>query len=154
MTIVLVLATVALLAVAVGGYVVLRPRALATEAAPLAHDPACERVATHWPERVAGTARTPLAGDPAGVAAWGEPVILARCGVPSPPPTTNDCIAAEGVDWVARGGTPGAGMVFVSYGRTPAIEVTVPAAYAPEPLVLGAFAAAARQIEQGEHRCR
>jgi hypothetical protein len=152
---VLLLATAALLSVVIGGYVVLRPRALATEPAPLADDPACAAVAARWPDQVAGRPRVTVAGDPRGVAAWGDPVIVARCGVVPPPPSTNDCVAADGVDWVARGGgQPASGMVFVSYGRSPAIEVTVPAAYAPEPMVLGAFAEAARQIGQGEHRCR
>jgi hypothetical protein len=83
---------------------VLRPRALATEPAPLADDPACAAVAARWPDQVAGRPRVTVAGDPRGVAAWGDPVIVARCGVVPPPPSTNDCVAADGVDWVARGG--------------------------------------------------
>lgn len=143
-----------LLAVCIGGYVVLRPRDLAVQAAPRANDPGCAEVAAHWPDQVAGRSRVPLAGDPAGVAAWGDPGIVARCGLDSPPPTTSDCIAAEGVDWVARTAGQGGGMVFLTYGRSPAIELIVPAAYAPEPLLLAAFADAARQLPQGNHRCR
>lgn len=146
----------ALLVVAAAGYAVLRPRPLAIEPAAAGADPACARVAAAWPRVVAGRERAPVAQDPAGVAAWGEPAIVARCGVPAPPPTTHDCIAADGVDWVARplpAGQGGGGTLFLSYGRDPAIEVRVPAAYAPEPLALGAFAEAARQIPQGPHRC-
>jgi hypothetical protein len=43
---------------------------------------------------------------------------------------------------------------FTTFGRTPAIEVLVPDAYTPEPLLLPAFTAAARAIPQGTHRCR
>lgn len=152
----LVVVVAALLIVAAAGYAVLRPRPLAIEPAAAGADPACARVAAAWPLQVAGQSRVSVAQDPAGVAAWGEPAIVARCGVAPPPPTTHDCIAADGVDWVARplpAGQGGGGTLFLSYGRDPAIEVRVPAAYAPEPLALGAFAEAARQIPQGPHRC-
>lgn len=148
------LAVVAICCVAAAGYVVLRPRSPAVTAAPLAADPACARVAARWPERVAGQDRVDLADDVPAAAAWGDPAVVARCGVAPPPPTTRDCISADGVDWVATGSAADPVMVFVSYGRSPAIEVTVPAAYAPQPLVLGAFAPAAGEIDQGDHRCR
>lgn len=135
-------------------YVVLRPRGPQADPAPAAADPACAAVTAHWPASVAGRGRVSVHGDPAGVAAWGDPAIIARCGVSPPGPTTHDCIRADGVDWVAAARTDAAApMVFTSYGRSPAIELVVPAAYAPEPLVLGAVAEAARQIPQGEHRC-
>lgn len=153
--VIMMLAIAALLAVTIGGYVVLRPRTLAVEAAPRAGDPACERVAAQWPVHVAGQPRAAMEGAAVGSAAWGDPPVVARCGLDPLPPTENDCIAAEGVDWVARNRSQSeGGMIFVTYGRSPAIEIAVPAAYAPEPLVLAAFAEAARQIEQGPNRCR
>lgn len=116
-----------------------------------ATDPACARVAQHWPKTVNKQESREVSVDSPTVHAWGDPAIIARCGVTSPGPTTDDCIDASGIDWVARRLSDG--VAFVSYGREPAIEVLIPFDYAPEPLALGAFAQAARQIPQGEHRC-
>ena len=115
-----------------------------------AADPACDKVAEHWPKTVAQQEPTDVSTDSSTVAAWGDPPIIARCGLTSPGPTPK-CIGASGVDWVYRDLTDG--KAFVTYGRSPAIEVLMPKDYAPEPLALGAFAEAAKQIPQGEHRC-
>lgn len=125
--------------------------AVEVTAPPRADDPACERVAQHWPTTVAGTSSEETTSDSPAVHAWGDPAIIARCGVSTPGPTTNDCISANGVDWVAR--RLDDGMSFVTYGRSPAIEVLVPRDYTPEPLVLGAFSGAAKQVPQGPRRC-
>lgn len=114
--------------------------------------PACQVAASRWPQTVTGRHRVAVQTSSPAVAAWGDPAIIARCGLTSPGPTTDECISVDGIDWIAR--RLGDGMQFVSYGRDPAIEVLVPAAYAPEPLVLGVFGAAARSIPQGERRCR
>ncbi|MBK7721549.1 MAG: DUF3515 family protein [Austwickia sp.] len=116
-----------------------------------ADDPACARVGAHWPERVMGRERAATTAEGPAVAAWGDPALIARCGLQPPGPTTDPCIGVDGVDWVSRqveGGT-----IFLTYGRDPAIQVLVPTAYAPAPMTLPAFADAARQIPQGPHRC-
>lgn len=118
-----------------------------------AGDPLCTKVAAHWPTTVASKTRTDVevSGSPANtVAGWGDPAIIARCGVASPGPST-ECIEADDVDWVMTSLSDG--KRFVTYGRVPAIEVLVPSAYSPEPLVLGAFDAAAGQVPQDSHRC-
>ncbi len=110
----------------------------------------CRRAAQHWPTHVAEQdGRDTTAGSPT-VAAWGDPAIIARCGVASPGPNVN-CIDVSGVDWVMTSLSDG--KKFVTFGRSPAIEVLVPKAYSPEPLVLGAFTKAAEQIPQGPHHC-
>ena len=58
----------------------------------------------------------------------------------------------SGIDWVAHQLTDG--VRFTTYGRSPAIEVLVPSAYKPEPLLLPAFGAAAAAIPQGERHCQ
>lgn len=116
-----------------------------------AGDPACVRASTRWPDRVQGRDRVGTSADSPAVAAWGDPAVIARCGLPMPGPTTDECIVVDGVDWVARRVEDG--MVFLTYGRDPAIQVLVPSAYAPEPMVLPLFGAAARQIPQGRRRC-
>ena len=84
------------------------------------------------------------------VHAWGDPAIIARCGVTSPGPTASGCVSVDGIDWV--GSKLSDGGRYVTYGRTPAIEVLVPSKYDNLP-PLGAFTEAAKQIPQGSHRC-
>jgi len=86
------------------------------------------------------------------VRAWGDPAIIARCGLAPIGPTTDPCLDVSGVDWVAHRLTNG--VRFTTYGRTPAIEVLVPSAYQPEPLLLPAFGKAAASIRQGRQHCQ
>ena len=74
--------------------------------------------------------------------AWGDPAIVLRCGVPDPPglTPTSECVEVNGVGWFreqAEGGT-----LFTTIGRAVAVEVGVPAGYAPEVDVLVDLAAA------------
>ncbi|NHN54474.1 DUF3515 family protein [Calidifontibacter sp. DB0510] len=123
---------------------------VAVSAGPRSADAACGKVAQRWPSTVAGTSVRTVTPDDPTVHAWGDPAIIARCGVAPPGPST-ECVSASGVDWVMRDLSDG--KAFVTFGRDPAIEVLVPSAYSPEPLVLGAFAEAAAQIPQGPDRC-
>lgn len=124
---------------------------VAVSVADHASSPLCSRASGHWPSAVAGQKARAVSVDSPTVHAWGDPAIIARCGVTSPGPTPDQCYDVSGIDWVGRDLSDG--MSFVTYGRAPAIEVLVPKDYAPEPLVLGAFTQAAEQIPQGEHRC-
>lgn len=61
-----------------------------------------------------------------GTSAWGTPAdILLRCGVAVPSPTsTLPCLTVDGVDWLRN--DAGAPLyVFTTYGRVPAVSVTV-----------------------------
>lgn len=118
---------------------------------PLADSEACRKASRHWPPTVGRLERADTTTDSATVAAWGDPAVIARCGVTSPGPTTDLCITVSGVDWVAHRLSDG--VRFISYGRDPAIEVLVPHDYAPEPLLLPAFEQAAKQLPPGRHRC-
>lgn len=112
---------------------------------------ACARVGRHWPAKLGSLQRRTTSSNSPAVAAWGDPPVIARCGVTSPGPTTATCIQADGVDWVARKLSDG--YAFLSFGRSPAIQVLVPHAYAPEPLRLAALSAAARTIPQTGGHC-
>lgn len=116
-----------------------------------AASPACARAAQHWPRTVADQDRRDTTSSSAAVAAWGDPAIIARCGLSPIGPTTDPCIDANGVGWVAHRLSDG--VRFISFGRDPAIEVLVPHAYAPEPLVMSAFAKAARAIPATGRHC-
>ncbi|MGN6302515.1 MAG: DUF3515 domain-containing protein [Angustibacter sp.] len=142
---------VALVAVGAGlWWWLFRPLDVAAPAG--ASDPACAQLAAKLPATVQqqGRART-SSGSPA-VAAWGDPAIIWRCGVTPPGPTTDECIEVNGVDWVRHPLKDG--QSFTTFGREPAVQVLVPNAYAPEPLVLPPFSAVVAAIPQGEQRCR
>lgn len=101
--------------------------------APSASDPTCAVVLQVAPQVLGGRERRTTTSQSSR--AWGEtsPVVL-RCGVEPPGPSTERCVRVEGssgsVDWVAIEG--GTAWTFVTYGREPAVEVTVPfAALAP-----------------------
>ncbi len=116
-----------------------------------ASDPACAAAGARWPATVSGEQPVPVSPQSPAVRAWGAPAVIARCGLPSPGPTTDECLAVDGVDWVV---TPlSDGTKFVTYGRSPAIEVLVPRRYAPEPLLLPAFSPAARALPTTERHC-
>ncbi|QCU78371.1 DUF3515 domain-containing protein [Citricoccus sp. SGAir0253] len=90
------------------------------EPAPEATDPLCAEAMVSLPDAVAGHERRET--DSQATAAWGDPAaVILRCGVPTPGPTTEHCVTANGVDWVTR--DDGEFWTLTTYGRTPAIEV-------------------------------
>ena len=117
--------------------------------APQASAPACASAA--WPADVSGHQRVPTQPDHGSVAAWGEPAIIARCGLDPLGPTTDDCVTVDGVDWVVRALSDGSAAT--TYGRDPAIEVLAPAQYGAVPLLLPAFTSLARTLPENGRRC-
>lgn len=113
--------------------------------------PVCRSVADHWPTTVGPHEPRVTAVETRGVAAWGDPPIVARCGKQPPGPTTEQCLDINGVDWILTELDDGA--MFTTYGREPAIEVLVPDAYETAPMLLPAFGAAAEQVPQSLGRC-
>jgi hypothetical protein len=100
---------------------------------------------------VSGQARVSTQPDAPSVAAWGDPAIIARCGLDPLGPTTDECVTVDGVDWVVRRLTDGSAAT--TYGRDPAIEVLVPGSYGPVPLLLPAFTTVARTLPQNGRHC-
>ncbi len=103
--------------------------------APYAGDPVCAEVVLALPLELGDLER--LRTDSQASVAWGDPThpIVLRCGVEPPGPSTDQCVTAEddrsSVDWVAVPGeadeTGASDWTFTTYGRSPAIEVFVPA---------------------------
>jgi hypothetical protein len=93
--------------------------------APDASAPACTALLGRLPTRVADQKRGTAPA--AGAAGWGDPAIVLRCGLPPSAPTTIPCTAVNGVDWLFEDSS--SGLRLTSYGRRPAVEVTVPARY-------------------------
>lgn len=98
--------------------------------APLA--PACKVLADQRPDRVDGQDRRPTTPASPATAAWGDPPISLRCGVPVPAAYTPgvQLVTVNGVDWLPE--QLSNGVRFTSLGRLANVEVTVPAAYRPE----------------------
>ena len=93
--------------------------------------PACSSIS--YPETVAGAGRRPTTQE--GTAAWGEPPITLRCGVPRPSALvpTSPLIDVDGIGWLPIEGQGGSAFVAVDWPSEQApvyVEVIVPAAYA------------------------
>lgn len=55
-------------------------------------------------------------------AAWGDPsLVVLRCGVNVPGPTTDRCVTVNGIDWVIKEGDPV--WTLTTFGREPATEI-------------------------------
>ncbi|GAA1332556.1 DUF3515 domain-containing protein [Brachybacterium horti] len=104
-------------------------------AGPEAGDPTCAGVVLGAPDELLGLPRAETSSQ--GTIAWGsgEDTIVLRCGVTPPGPTTDLCTRLEDssgvqVDWIVREQDD---LVFyTTYGRSPAIDVSVPRAVAPD----------------------
>ncbi|MEO6999740.1 MAG: DUF3515 family protein [Terracoccus sp.] len=124
-------------------------RAPGVSLAPQAAAPVCATV--RWPASVSG--HDPVTTSPASpsVSAWGDPAIIARCGLDPLGPTTDECVTVNGVDWVVRSLSDGTAAT--TFGRDPAIEVLVPADYGPVPLLLPVFDEVAKTLPSNGRRC-
>ena len=106
------------------------------ESAPDGASQACADVLALLPAVLVGAARRETGGG-AGTAAWGDPAILLRCGEEVVLASTQPCVTVpgepDGVDWVVLA-SDGSGSIVRTFGRDPAVEVEVPAAYGPAPV--------------------
>ncbi|GAA2025711.1 hypothetical protein GCM10009819_05950 [Agromyces tropicus] len=91
--------------------------------APDATDPDCASVVVRLPDQVAGLDARETSAQ--GTGAWGSPAaVLLRCGVEPPGPTTLRCVSVDDVDWIIDE-SDAPRYRFLTYGRTPAVEVVV-----------------------------
>ncbi|MGH8774962.1 MAG: DUF3515 domain-containing protein [Jiangellaceae bacterium] len=102
----------------------------------------CSALLEELPDLVSDAVRRDVADEPAGVAVWGAPPIVLRCGVPLPAEYRPDAqlLDVDGVGWLPVRGAGGA--FFTVADRDPHVEVAVPDDYAPEAEVLADLAAA------------
>lgn len=118
---------------------------------PAADHPACTAAAEHWPDELQGL--TPRETEPShpSIRAWGDPAVVARCGMPAMPPTEDQCVVVDEIGWVAE--DLGGATRLTSFGRDPAIEVIVPGEQGPGPLLLPAFSDAVEQLPTNDYTC-
>lgn len=99
---------------------------------------ACAALVRSLPDDlVEGQHRRVVTPDSPYTAAFGNPAVTVRCGLPVP---DHDPAAAvqdiNGVDWLQLPGKHGA-LVYVSYRSAIVVEVVVPAHYRPADVLLG-----------------
>ncbi|KUN08737.1 hypothetical protein AQI95_06915 [Streptomyces yokosukanensis] len=117
---------------------------------PLAKDPACTRIAAHYPDRLAGDRRDRVSYE--GLAAWGHGSVRLRCGIVPPAARKNPCFAVNGVDWVLREDPRHDGRrLLVTYGRRPAVEVTLAASVRQTDTVLVRLSRLVAPVRQSVH---
>ncbi len=122
---------------------------------PPEHAKECESATAMWPDEVAnqGTRAVDQNGSAKDDArAWGDPAVIATCGWPALGPTDKECLDVDGVYWVVEPLSDG--VKFTTFGREPAIQVLVPEAYKPEPLLLPAFGPAAKALPTNGRSCK
>jgi Protein of unknown function (DUF3515) len=99
----------------------------------------CQRVVNALPAEVAGQSRRKTQPAEALGGAWGDPAIVAQCGVPVPAgfTRTSPCQTADGVGWYVPEGEFGnvaSDITIASVGYRPIVQVTIPAKYRPSGL--------------------
>jgi hypothetical protein len=79
-------------------------------------------------------------------AAWGDPTITLKCGVPKPPTLgdASECFEVNGVGWFAE--EADGGYLFTTIGRSAYVQLGVPTDYAPEANALVDVAEAVKTI--------
>lgn len=95
----------------------------------------CAELIAALPATVNGLTRRTDTGS-AYAAAWGDPAIVLRCGVGRPAGLTrfSACQRADGIDWFVPDATiidQRADVLMTTIGRSPAVDVLVPARYRP-----------------------
>ncbi|MFJ9310873.1 DUF3515 family protein [Streptomyces cyaneofuscatus] len=107
----------------------------------------CGRIAENAPAKLAG--HTKHATKLAGVALWGDSNIVLRCGVTDIGPISDPCFSADGVDWVIDPTrSTDTQKVIITYGRTPATDVTVTHSPKAPDEILGELSALIAPITQ------
>jgi hypothetical protein len=94
----------------------------------------CARVLGDLPSKVAGQSRRTVSGS-AYAAAWGDPAIVLRCGVPLPRGYASaPCITRNGIGWsipLTQADDQGSDVVMTLAHRSLVLQVLLPARYRP-----------------------
>jgi hypothetical protein len=108
-----------------------------------ANNPACAPMMVALPDSLANAKRRTTSSQ--ATAAWGDPsLVVLRCGVQVPGPTTDKCVTVNGVDWVLK--QKGTTWTITSYGRNPATELVLEENTIPSDTVLTEISAAVSKI--------
>ena len=118
---------------------------ISLEPAADANNPGCADVIVRLPDAVDGQERRTTNAQ--STAAWGNPTtVILRCGIEPVEISTLPCVTANGVDWIIDESAKPS-FRFISFGRTPALEVIVDSENAVGVNVLDSLAQAVKSIE-------
>lgn len=110
-----------------------------------ANNPLCAEVIVRLPDAVDGQERRTTNAQ--STAAWGNPAtVILRCGIAPVEISTLPCVTANGVDWIIDESAKPS-FRFISFGRTPALEVIVDSENAVGVNALDSLAEAVKSIE-------
>jgi hypothetical protein len=110
-----------------------------------ANNPGCADVIVRLPDAVDDQERRTTNAQ--STAAWGNPAtVILRCGIEPVEISTLPCVTANGVDWIIDESAKPS-FRFISFGRTPALEVIVDSENAVGVNVLDSLAQAVKSIE-------
>lgn len=104
------------------------PVPVATVGQPGADSAACKALMLKLPTEVAGSKQRPIEGGGDGIAVWGDPTVILRCGLETPQ-ELNCSAALTQVDSVAWLQLPGQGTpdtTYIAADRSVRIAVTIP----------------------------
>jgi hypothetical protein len=120
----------------------------------------CQRLTNALPDTVAGQEKRKTQPAAALGGAWGDPAIIAQCGVGVPRDFSRSaaCTEADGVGWFvpdAQVNDQSADVVMATAGYRPVLQVTVPASYRPNGLAAAMveLAPAVKQYARLVHPC-
>jgi hypothetical protein len=116
-------------------------------------DAVCGPLLADLPPTVDGLERRDLDQD-VPAAAWGDPPVVLRCGVPTPEAfgPTSRCDVVDGVDWFSE--RTADGVLLTTVGRAANVSVDVPAVHDPAADVLVDLAETIELHVPVERRCR
>ena len=150
-------AAVALVLVACGK----EPVTIPTLRLTAADEAVCQRVVNALPDTVADQGRRKTQPAAALGGAWGDPAIVAQCGVGAPAglTRTSSCTVADGVGWFVppdQVEDSSSDVVMSTIGYRPILQVAVPAKYRPNGVaaVMVELAPMVKQYLRLVHRCR
>jgi hypothetical protein len=119
---------------------------------------ACQSLVRALPDSVADQPRRPVDDNGAYAAAWGDPEIVLRCGVPTPRGFDKfaTCQVTNGVAWfIPESQTQGrrVDVVMTTIGRSQNVEVAIPSDYFPPANAMVDLAAAVKRTIREEKPC-
>jgi hypothetical protein len=110
-----------------------------------ANNPGCADVIVRLPDAVDDQERRTTNAQ--STSAWGNPAtVILRCGIEPVEISTLPCVTANGVDWIIDESAKPS-FRFISFGRTPALEVIVDSEKTVGVNVLDSLAQAVKSIE-------
>ncbi|WP_157695102.1 DUF3515 domain-containing protein [Nakamurella panacisegetis] len=104
------------------------PLPVSTVGQPGADSAACKSLMPHLPSELAGSPRRTIEGGGDGVAAWGDPAVILRCGMETPAELTcsSELTEINSVKWLQLPDDGLDATTYIAADRTVRIAVTVP----------------------------